>query len=238
MVTSSALLKNLFVCPEESNFYSQCLESLVLSQCSQGECILEFGSGDGKPVINSLLKTEFNGVIYGFELNQLAYKVARDNILEYALTDKYIIRNISFFDFSKPTTKYLISNPPYLPALDNNIYQPLLHGGSDGSLISRRLLSLDYENVLLLVSSYSNPESLINYAITKNYHVSNFLVSPLKFGYYSSEPKVKNTIEEMQKKSQAFYSSNIYLLAGVLFTKSHKAKVDLSTELIQIMTSL
>jgi len=34
-------------------------------------------------------------------------------------------------------------------------------------------------------------QSLINYAIAKSYYVANFLVSPLQFGYYSSEPKVK-----------------------------------------------
>lgn len=238
MLTSSKLLKDVFYCPEESNFYSHCLKTLVLNKCDNSEVILEFGSGDGSPVINSLLTTKFNGVIHGFELNDSACEIAQSNINEYELNDKYIIHNTSFFDSSIPEAEYLISNPPYLPAVDDNIYQPLLHGGTDGSTIARRLLSLGYKNVLIMLSSYSNPESLINYATAKGYYIANFIISPLTFGYYSSEPKVKNTILKLRQKGMAFYSKNIYLLAGVLFTQQHKSAVDLSTELIQLMTSL
>ena len=238
LTSSSKPLKDVFYCPEESNFYSHSLETLVLNKCDSSTVIVEFGSGDGSPVINSLIKTRFNGIIHGFELNALAYKTAKANIQEYEFSDKYTIHNASFFESSIPNAEYLISNPPYLPAIDDNIYQPLLHGGTDGSTIARRLLSLDYENLLLMLSSYSNPESLINYAIAKGYYVANFLVSPLEFGYYSSEPKVKNRILELKKKGMAFYSENIYLLAGVVFTKQHKSAVNLSSELIQLMTSL
>lgn len=237
MLTSSKQLKNVFYCPEESNFYSYCLESLVINQCSNSEVIVEFGSGDGSPVVKSLLNTRFAGTIYGFELNDVAYKIATLNIEEYELSHKYIVDNTSFFESSIPKAKYLISNPPYLPALDSNIYQPLLHGGVDGSSIARKLLSLGYENVLLMLSSYSNPEGFINYAIAKGYCVANFIISPLKFGYYSSDPKVKHTISELQKNGMAFYSDNVYLLAGVLFTQD-KSEGDLSTELIKMMTSL
>src|SRR5689334_4848300 len=54
--------KELFICPEESNFYSQSLDAMVLSDCVTDEAVIEFGSGDGLPVINSLLRTEFNGL--------------------------------------------------------------------------------------------------------------------------------------------------------------------------------
>jgi len=238
MLTSPKPLKDVFYCPEESNFYSHCLENLVLNQCASPKVILEFGSGDGSPVINSLMRTRFNGIIHGFELNTLAGKIADSNIQEYELTDRYIIHNSSFFDAALPSAEYLISNPPYLPSIDDNIYQPLLHGGSDGSEIARKLLALGYENLLLMLSSYSNPEGLIRYAIAKGYSVASFLVSPLTFGYYSSEPKVKNMIEELRKNRMAFYSENIYLLSGVVFKKQSGMKVDLSAELIQIMTSL
>ncbi|MBD1897142.1 class I SAM-dependent methyltransferase [Coleofasciculus sp. FACHB-129] len=238
MLISSRPVKDVFYCPEESNFYSQCLESLVLNEGAHGKTIIEFGAGDGTPVINSLMRTRFDGIIHGFELNELAWKTAKSNIQEYELSAQYIIHNTSFFEASLPKADYLISNPPYLPAPDENIYQPLLHGGTDGSKIAKRLLSLDYENVLLMLSSYSNPEGFINYAIMQGYSIANFIVSPLNFGYYSSEPKVKNTIRELREKKMAFYSGNIYLLAGVLFKKQHKCQVDLSTELIQIMTSL
>lgn len=238
MLTSSKPLKDVFYCPEESNFYSQCLETLVLNKCDSSTVVVEFGSGDGSPVINSLIKTKFNGIIHGFELNDAAYKIAESHIQEYEFSDKYVVHNTSFFDSSRPKAEYLISNPPYLPAIDDNIYQPLLHGGTDGSTIARRLLSLDYENVLLMLSSYSNPEGLINYAIAKGYYIANFIVSPLRFGYYSSDPKVRNTISELRRSGMAFYSENIYLLAGVAFKKQHNSVVDLSSELIQLMTAL
>ncbi len=238
MVTSAKLLKDVFFCPEESNFYSHCLETLVLSHCSSSEVIIEFGSGDGSPVINSLIKSEFEGTIYGYELNKLSWRLAQSSVKEHQLDQKYVISNGSFFELPKPEAKYLISNPPYLPALDSNILQPLLHGGIDGSEISRKLLSLNYQNVLLLVASYSNPKGLINYAKSQGYSVANFIVYPLPFGYYSSESKVKNTIQELKQKDMAFYSENMYLLAGVLFTKQHQPTGDLSQEVIQLMTCL
>lgn len=238
MLTSTNLWNEVFVCPEESNFYSDCLESLVLSRCLGSEAIVEFGSGDGTPVIKSLLKSNFKGVIYGFEINSAAYRLGKSRIQAHNLAAKYSIQNCCFFGEVNIEAEYLVSNPPYLPALDDNLYQPRLHGGTDGAAIARRLLSLGYENVLLMVSSYSNPEGLINYAASEGYCVSNFLISPLQFGYYSSEPKVRNTISQLRQDKKAFYSPNIYLLAGVLFKKQTKLTVDLSQELIQILTVL
>lgn len=238
MLTSAQPLKDIFFCPEESGFYAYCLESLVLNQCIGSESIIEFGAGDGSPVIQSLLRTNFNGVVHGFELNKSAAQQANLKIKEYGLSEKYKIHNRSFFDSQRPQADYLVSNPPYLPAIDNKLYQPLLHGGLDGITVTKKLLALGYENVLVMVSSYSNPEGLIDYAITKGYHTSNFIISPLNFGYYSSEPKVMDRIGEMKKNKMAFCSKNIYLLAGVLFTKRNLASSDSSTELLQIMTSL
>ena len=238
MLTSSKPLKDIFFCPEESNFYSHCLETLVLNNCDGSESIIEFGSGDGSPVINSLLRTKFDGIVHGFEISTLACEAAKSKIEEYELSHKYLIHNISLFDSSQPDADYLISNPPYLPASDNKIYQPSLHGGIDGITVTKQLLTLGYENVLVMISSYSNPEGMINYARALGYYVSNFLVSPLTFGYYSSDPKVKNRIVELRESQMAFYSKNIYLLAGVLFTKHQKKSIDISTELIQLMTSL
>ena len=231
-------MKEIFVCPEESNFYSNCLENLVIRNCQNDESVVEFGSGDGSPVINSLLRNKFDGVIHGFELNTSAWKVANSTIDEYNLTNKYVISNSCLFKSSKPQAEYLIANPPYLPAPDKDIYMPLLFGGVDGAAITNELLSLDYDNVLLLVSSYSNPESTIEKAKENGYSVNNFVVLPLKFGYYSSEPKVKKHIEELRKQKMAFYSGDYYFLAGVLFKKRHECDVDLSNELAHVMTSL
>ncbi len=237
MLTSPQQLKDIFFCPEESNFYAFCIESLVLNRCLASKAIVEFGSGDGSPVIKSLLRTRFPGVIHGFEINHLAYEAAQSKIEAFGLANHYIIHNASFFDAAHQA-EYLISNPPYLPAKDNKIYQPFLHGGIDGITVTQNLLSLEYDNVLVMISSYSNPESLIDYAITKGYGIADFIVSPLKFGYYSSDPKVQQRITELRKNNQAFYSENIYMLAGVLFTKQHKLSSNLSEELVRVMTAL
>ena len=231
-------MKDIFFCPEESKFYSQCLETMVLNQCRNFASLIEFGSGDGSPVINSLLRTRFDGLIHGFEINSSAWKAANSTIEEYNLGDKYVIHNQSFFDSSRPQAEYLISNPPYLPAPDNDIYMPPLHGGVDGSTLTKKLLSLGYDNVLLMISSFSDPEGTINLAIEKGYSVSDFVVVPLPFGYYSSEPKVRNTITELRKNNKAFYSDKIYFLAGALFKKQQDSSKDLSTELVQLMTAL
>lgn len=231
-------MKDIFVCPEESNFYSNCLENLVIRNCQNDESVVEFGSGDGSPVINSLLRNKFEGLIQGFELNTSAWKVANSTIDEYNLTNKYVIHNSCLFKSSKPKAEYLVANPPYIPAPDKDIYMPLLFGGIDGATITNELLSLDYENVLLLVSSFSNPTSTIEQAKENGYNVNNFVVLPLKFGYYSSEPKVKKHIEELRKKKMAFYSGDYYFLAGVLFKKSQDSDVDLANELTHVMTSL
>lgn len=230
-------MKDIFFCPEESNFYSSCLENLVLSN-DKFASVVEFGSGDGTPVINSLLRTRFNGLIHGFELNTSAWKTANSTIDEYNLGHKYIISNSCLFESSKPEAEYLVANPPYIPAPDKDIYMPLLFGGIDGATVTNELLSLGYENVLLLVSSFSNPESTINHAKSHGYCVSNFIVLPLKFGYYSSEPKVKKHIEDLRKNRMAFYRGDYYFLAGVLFKQRLESVVDLSKELAIVLTGL
>jgi hypothetical protein len=238
MLTSSHPLKQVFHCPEESDFYSHCLESLVLNASNNYRLIVEFGSGEGRPVIKSLLRTDFDGEIQGFELNNVAWKIAQSQIKEYQLSEQYTVNNCSFFDSPlHQSADCVISNPPYLPAVDDNIYQPLLHGGSDGSTIAKKILSLDCDQVLLMVSSYSNPVGLIDYALELGYSVANFEIAPLNFGYYSSEPKVKSAIANLRKQGMAFYSENIYLLAGVLFQKQQKSRRDLSIELIQLLTA-
>jgi methylase of polypeptide subunit release factors len=229
-------LKEVFYCSEESSFYSYCIERLVFDGCIGSESIVEFGSGDGSPVIQSLLRSDFDGIVHGFEINPAARRLAEARIQEYDLSDRYIVYNASLFDFQRPEALCLISNPPYLPAIDNDLYQPLLHGGIDGITVTKLLLSLNYAQVLAMVSSYSNPEGLVDFAAKQGYYISNFLISPLPFGYYSSEPKVKARIAEMKAQKQAFCSEQIYLLAGVLFTQ--KYATDLSEEFTQVMSAL
>ena len=237
---SGETLQEIFVCPEESQFYSQCLERMVLNHCEDSASIVEFGAGDGSPVINSLLKSQFSGLIHGYELNSKACELAQFRIERNLLGNNYIVYNSCFFQRDwQAEDNYLISNPPYLPAINNDIYMPTLHGGPDGASITKQLLSMDCQSAMLMISTYSDPVGTIEHAIAQGYQVQDFITSPMSFGYYSSEPKVKERIAELQKYGKAFYSENIYILAGVLFKKrSTTSQVDLSNELIKIMTSL
>jgi methylase of polypeptide subunit release factors len=237
-VVKSYSPNEVFFCPEESQFYSQCLEKMVLNQCNHGDSVIEFGAGDGSPIINGLLKSQFDGFIDGYELNPSACELAQSRIEQYRLKNKYMVHNQCFFKHSPSSASYLIANPPYLPAPDEDLYMPSLHGGADGAAITKRLLSLDCENVLLMISAYSNPVETVEYAIAQGYQIVDFMISPLKFGYYSCEPKVKNTIAELRKESKAFYSQNIYFLAGVLFKKKNASNLDLSAEFLKVMTAL
>lgn len=209
---------------------------MVLNGRVDRDTIVEFGSGDGSPVIKALLRSDFNGTVHGFELNASACKIAIARVQEYELDQHYQLHNTSFFEADRPIASLIISNPPYLPAIDNQLYQPLLHGGIDGITITKKLLEQGYDEALMMVSSYSNPKGLIDFAAQQGYCVSNFLVSPLPFGYYSSDPKVKSRIAEMQAQKEAFYSSQMYCLAGVLF--SQRCEIDLTEEFLQVITAL
>lgn len=236
--TSSHSPNEVFFCPEESHFYSQCLEKMVFSRCTVADRVIEFGSGDGSPVIHSLLRTQFKGVVHGYELNPVACQVAQARIRQYRLDDQYIVHNQCFFEgWRQSSATYLIANPPYLPAPDNDLHIPALHGGFDGAVITRQLFSGGCEHVLSLISAYSNPVDTIEYALAQGYQVVDFMISPLQFGYYSSEAKVKNTIKALRSARKAFYSGNVYLLAGVLFKQRQADNTDLSKELLQVMTA-
>jgi methylase of polypeptide subunit release factors len=229
----------VFFCPEESQFYSQCLEKMVFNGCQTAETIIEFGAGDGSPVINCLLKIPFRGMVHGYELSRPACEVANSKIQQYQLHHHYAVHNQCFFEGLKSIkAPCLIANPPYLPAPDDGICMPSLHGGIDGASITKQLLSIECEQVLLMISAYSSPIETVEYALDQGYQVIDFMVTPLRFGYYSCEPKVKDWIMQLRRKYKAFYSSNIYFLAGVLFQKRQQSKADLSIEFLKVMTAL
>lgn len=191
------------------------------------------------PVIQALRRTGFQGCIEGYEINERSYKIACSNITQYALKHQYRVYNSLFDEAHLSTKTYLVANPPYLPAPHRHIRLPFIYGGTDGADVTKQLLECDFENIVLLLSSYSCPEDIVYYALQNHYILSNFLISPAKFSDYSSEPIVKETIRSLREQKRAFYSENIYLLAGVLFQKNHLSQtVNLSNEFLQIMTSL
>jgi methylase of polypeptide subunit release factors len=228
----------VFHCLEESSFYAQCLHSLIFAREARPQTVVEFGSGDGGPVIEALRHSGFTGAIQGFELNPAAYDIANRNIQDNALNGLYRVRNECFFAAKALRADCLIANPPYLPAPDRDIRLPLLYGGEDGSMLTNILLSLNYDTVLLMISSYSNPIGTLRRAAAEGYAVSSFLIAPLSFGVYSSEPKVRRRIETLRKTGRAFYDGSMYLLAGVRFEKRQREVPELSLGLIKILTAL
>jgi methylase of polypeptide subunit release factors len=234
----SCEVAEIFFCPEESRFYTTCLKALVFTCDPAPKTVVEFGSGDGNPVIEALHESDFAGCIEGFELDVTACDIANTSSKLNKLQDRYKITNASFFAHTERAADCLIANPPYLPAPDRNIRLPLLYGGEDGAVPTNALLSLRFNSAMLMVSSFSNPVGTIRHAAAQGYSVSDFVIMPLMFGIYSSEPKVKRRIAALRKTGKAFYDEDMYLLAGVLFKKHERAIADHSTGLIKILTAL
>ena len=51
-------------------------------------------------------------------------------------------------------------------------------------------MTFGFDSAILLISSYANPVETLQHARQQGYQVTDFMVTPMPFGYYSSEPKV------------------------------------------------
>jgi hypothetical protein len=231
---------DVFLCPEESSFYAHCLCNLLAGHCRNETLIHEFGSGEGLPMVDALRHSNFRGVVHGYEIQHTSCKLANKRIEEYQVHPHYIVHHEDFFDaIDKPNAGTLVTNPPYLPACDPDVlYLKCLYGGADGSMISRRLLSLGYATVMLMLSSFSDPAGLLHFAGDQGYSVVDFVIQPLIFGRYSSQPEVKSRIMELYRDGNAFFSEHYYLLAGVVFQKRNKVDEELSSDLMALMRSI
>lgn len=226
---------SIFHCVEESSFYSLCIEQLLLPRIPGSAQLREFGSGDGAPVIQALARTpEFSGFIRGYEVNPQACAQAQQ-ACQTAGTRKYQVECRSFFDQGSAEYSALLANPPYIPFPDNSILLPYLHGGTDGSEPSCRLLDEPCQLALLVLSSYSNPIRIIDHARDLGFAIASFLVMPIPYGRYSSEPKVFRHIQQLLAQNQGYCNTQGYLIAGVLFSRLDT--VDQSAVLAGVMRS-
>jgi len=96
------------VCDEESQFYSQCLEKLLVKNSSSNQTVIEFGSGDGTPVIGCLIQSQFSGIIHGFELNKKAAELAVSKAVETNVSKRYQV--------SSPDLNFIPCQAPKLAA--------------------------------------------------------------------------------------------------------------------------
>jgi hypothetical protein len=67
----------------------------------------------------------------------------------------------------------------------------VVFNGFNAAVRVQTLISLGLENVMLLISSYSNPVATLRHAQKEGYRVVDFLIAPMPFGTYSSEPKAR-----------------------------------------------
>ena len=72
----------------------QCLECFLLEHQPGPREVVEFGSGDGSPVVRCLSKAHFEGVIHGFELSQEASKLAQKHAAQLNLEQQYQVRGL------------------------------------------------------------------------------------------------------------------------------------------------
>ncbi|MGM0519481.1 MAG: SAM-dependent methyltransferase [Campylobacterota bacterium] len=228
--------RELFNCSDETFFYEKCLKQLIFKNKKDFQTIVEFGSGDGVPVLNAVCSCNFTGTIYGFEYNSKAYEILQKNIKNVNLEKIYHVKNQSFFEAKLPKAKLLIANPPYIPYSSNAILLPHLWGGEKGCKISKDIISYKIPNIMIIVASYSNPIELIEYATSLGYIVKEFLVTNMPYGVYSNEPKVKDYINKLATKNSAFFHKDYYKVAGVLFQKNSDT-LDKKQKLIANLTT-
>jgi SAM-dependent methyltransferase len=227
---------------EESEFYAQCVRDFLLRhsyELLEDKEIVELGVGTGETIAELLKYHGFTGKVRGYEIDRASYEYARKLVDDRAVSDRYLVINENFFQAIRSSVAggCVISNPPYLPAHDRSIRMPELWGGSDGSSVTKQIIECGFEHLVLLVSSFSNPLSIIDFASGCGYRVLDFAVRTMRFGAYSSEPKVRERIAELSGRDEAFVSADRYCVAGVAWVKN-PAAVDLSVALAQGLTSL
>lgn len=227
---------------EESEFYAQCVRDFLFRhgyELLENKEIVELGVGTGETIAELLKYHGFTGKIRGYEIDQDSYEYAHQLIARHAVADRYFVINENFFEALRDsvTGGCAISNPPYLPAHEPSIRILELWGGPDGSHVTKRIIECGFEQLILLVSSFSNPLGIIKHASSRGYRVLDFAVRTMRFGAYSSEPVVRERITQLSTQREAFVSGDRYCVAGVSWVK-HRDADDLSGPLAQALTSL
>lgn len=228
----------VFDSKSESFFYSQCVERYVLSNPSAPKEVIECGSGDGLPIIRALQSTGYSGSVTSYEINEHAYKSACENIQQYQFKGRYEVLNQSFFDEASTTSKeFLISDPPFLPSLSDKMIDPLLRGGNNGNEFTLKLIDCDFEEMILLVPSYTDPIGTLTYAREKCYDALDYMVAPMKLTFYSKDTEVYRQLKTLEQQGKAFFNDDIFFLAGVHFKKSSNVNTTQYDILQRVLTT-
>ena len=234
--------RTIFKDREESEFYAQCVRDFFFRHgydLLKNKEIVELGVGTGETIAELLKYHNFTGEINGYEIDRASYEYAQKVIAAHSVADRYVVINEDFFAAVRNSVAggCVISNPPYLPAYERPAQMPELWGGTDGSQVTRNIIEYGFEQMILLVSSFSNPLSVIEHASNHGYKVLDFTIRTMRFGIYSSEPNVCERIAQLSNQCEAFVSADRYCVAGVAWVKNPDV-VDLSGPLAQALTSL
>jgi hypothetical protein len=241
-ISGDACSRTIFKDREESEFYAQCVRDFFFRhgyELLKNKEIVELGVGTGETIAELLKYHNFTGKIKGYEIDRASYEYAQKVITDHSVADRYAVINEDFFAAVRSSVVggCVISNPPYLPAYERPAQMPELWGGIDGSQVTKGIIEYGFEQLILLVSSFSNPLSVIKHASSHGYKVLDFTIRTMRFGIYSSEPKVCERITQLSSQCEAFVSADRYCVAGVAWVKNSDV-IDLSGPLAQALTSL
>ncbi|MDK3254981.1 methylase [Blastococcus capsensis] len=196
----------------------------------------ELGTGDATAIAD-VVRALPGLRVRSFDVSAASVDVARANIADRGVADRYTVEVGDFFDQADsaggPQTSTVISNPPYIPAPDRGILMPELWGGVRGNDLVVQLLKAGYTNVVCALASYSDPEATVRTAQDLGYRVVNFLAMGLDFGPYSSEPKVREHIRHLCREGRGWAGEDDYMVAITLFTRNPDLPGDRADQLLR-----
>ena len=241
-ILGDACRRTIFEDREESEFYAQCVRDFLFRhgyELLEDKEVVELGVGTGETIAELLKYHDFTGKISGYEIDRPSFEYAQAVVANHSVTDRYMVINEDFFKAVRNSVMggCVISNPPYLPARERPEQMPELWGGIDGSQVTKKIIEYGFERLILLLSSFSNPLSIIEHASDHGYRVLDFAIRTMRFGIYSSEPRVCERIAQLSSQGEAFVSADRYCVAGVAWVKNPDV-TDLSGPLAQALTSL
>jgi methylase of polypeptide subunit release factors len=219
----------------ETLFYGICAQEFLV-RISTGPNrvtrVAELGCGSGEIIAGILPSAPLVEKIYGYEIHEPSAVMARAVSRVKGLEDRYEILLEDFF-VGTPTLGLAaaMSNPPYLPSHIPPSTMTELWGGADGTSVTKRILDHEFDHLLLMVSSYSDPADVVKHASGLGYKVSHYVVQTRKFGKYSRESIVLRRIKELASNGKAFVQDDYYNLAGVTWEKNYNGP-DLSDSLL------
>lgn len=230
-----------FYDPEESEFYGRCAEDFLLQgdnvniQC--GCRLVELGVGSGKALCGVLRRTNYCGVIDGYELDADSCRTAIDTIRKYGLMLSYRVTNADFFEATAklPRPVYAIANPPYLPSYWQSASYPILSGGADGNAVINRMIRSRFSAMMVMLSSFSDPLNTIELAAAHGYSLVRWAAKSLEMGHYSNRTAVRSRINNMAADGRAFIRDDSYLLVGVTWCHGTGLLPDISNNLISAL---